>query len=255
MKILISSHYFYPSLGGSETNAEILAREFVKQGYHVKLITQTPGTSCDVNGQPFPFEVIRQPQARQLISLTRWCNVCLQNGVILKQFWALWLTQTPCVIRHQTWVRQPQKDATLLTQLKLLAVKLATSISISKAIAQHLYHPSIIIPNPYRDDQFRLMPKVQREKDLVYAGRLVSDKGVDLLLQAVANLKAVNLTPKLTIIGSGPEEPALRRQTIDLDIDAQVTFVGSKTGNELVTLLNQHHILVVPLAGMNPLVL
>lgn len=252
MKILISSNYFYPSLGGSETNAEILAREFVQLEHEVKLITHTPGTVNDVNGNPFPFEVIRQPKACQLISLMNWCNVCLQNGVILKQFWALWLTQTPWVIRHQTWVRQPYQDATLLTQLKLLAVKLATSISISKAIAQHLHHPSTIIPNPYRDDQFRLIPEVQREKDLVYVGRLVSDKGVDLLLQAVADLKTLNLTPRLTVIGSGKEEPALRQQTIDLYIDAQVTFVGSKTGDELVTLLNQHHILVVPSRWYEP---
>ncbi|MBE9109136.1 glycosyltransferase family 4 protein [Nodosilinea sp. LEGE 07298] len=252
MKILISSQYFYPSLGGSETNAEILAREFLKQGHEIKLTTQTPGTPNDLHGKPFPFEVIRQPQVRQLIALTRWCNVCLQNGVILRQLWALWLTQTPWVIRHQTWVRQPHKNATLLIQLKLLAVKLATSISISKAIAQHLHHPSTIIPNPYRDDQFRLTPEVQREKDLVYVGRLVSDKGVDLLLQAVADLKAFDLIPKLTVIGSGKEEHALRHQSIDLGIDAQVTFVGSKTGDELVTLLNQHHILVIPSRWYEP---
>ncbi|NEQ99191.1 MAG: glycosyltransferase family 4 protein, partial [Cyanothece sp. SIO2G6] len=141
MKILIASTYFYPSLGGSETNAEILARELIKQNHQVKLTTQTPGTLHDANGKPFPFEVIRQPTPQRLLSLMRWCDVCLQNGIILKQLWAVLLTQTPWVIRHQTWIRRPHEDATWLTQLKLLSVKLSTSISISEAIAQHLYHP------------------------------------------------------------------------------------------------------------------
>lgn len=246
MKILISSMYFYPSLGGSETNAEILAREFIKLGHQVKLMTQTPGSPDDVNGKPFPFEVIRQPNAYKLIVLVRWCDVCLQNGILLKQVWALWLTQTPWVIRHQTWIQQPNHPATWLTQLKLLAVKGSTSISISEAIAQHLNHPSTIIPNPYRDEQFYYLPKVERTKELVFVGRLVSDKGVDLLLQAINNLKAFGLIPTLTLIGSGEEEKVLRQQAIDLNIDAQVNFVGSKVGNELIALLNEHHILVVP---------
>lgn len=246
MKILISSTYFYPSLGGSETNAEILAREFVKLGHQVKLTTQTPGNSLDADGKPFPFEVTRQPNPHQLMTLTHWCDVCLHNGVILKHLWVLWLTKTPWVIRHQTWIRRPHEDATWLVRLKLLSVKLATSISISKAIANHLHYPSTIIPNPYRDDQFRLMADVPCDKELVYVGRLVSDKGVDLLLQAVANLKTSNLTPKLTIIGNGEEMHNLSQQAIDLSISDQVAFVGSKTGDELVTLLNQHHILVTP---------
>lgn len=246
MKILISSNCFYPRLGGSETNAEILAREFVKQGHDVKLTTQTPGTSSDANDNPFPFQVIRQPKAHQLMSLMRWCDVCLQNGIILKQLWALYLTQTPWVIRHQTWIRRPYEDATWLTRLKLLSAKWATSISISEAIANHLNYPSTIIPNPYRDEQFRLMPEVKRDKELVYVGRLVSDKGIDLLVQAVANLKAFHLAPKLTLIGSGKEKEALRQQAKTLDIEAQVALVGPKVGGELVTLLNQHQILVVP---------
>jgi len=246
MNILLSSTYFYPSLGGSETDAEIFAREFVKLGHSVKVITQTLGDDFDDKGRAFPFEVIRQPNVFHLLKLMRWSDVCFQNGIILKEAWAVWLTQTPWVIRHQTWIQQPHHSTTLLTRLKLLAVKGATSISISEAIAQHLHHPSTLIPNPYRNEQFRLMPEIERTKELVFVGRLVSDKGVDLLLQAVANLKAFALLPKLTLIGSGEEAEALRQQAKALDIAAQVAFVGSKVGDELVTLLNQHHILVVP---------
>src|SRR6478672_3407144 len=119
MKILISSRLFYPSLGGSETNAEILAREFVKLGQQVKLITSTSGESTDSEGQLFPFEVIRQPSVTHLLRLAQWCDVCLQNGIILKQAWLLLLTQKLWIIRHQTWIQHPNCPATWNTQLKL----------------------------------------------------------------------------------------------------------------------------------------
>jgi glycogen synthase len=52
--------------------------------------------------------------------------------------------------------------------------------------------------------------------------------------------------PKLTVIGSGPDEPQLRAQTDRLHLTSQVEFVGPKSGEELVQLLNQHRVLVVP---------
>ncbi|MBW4462394.1 MAG: glycosyltransferase family 4 protein [Nodosilinea sp. WJT8-NPBG4] len=246
MKILLCSTYFYPSLGGSETDAEIFAREFVKLGHAVKVVTQTLGSNLDDRGRAFPFEVIRQPSASHLLSLTRWSDVCFQNGIILKQVWALWLTQTPWVIRHQTWIQHPGQQPTWLTQLKLRMVRLATSITISQPIADHLNYPSTLIPNPYREDLFRHLPEIPRIKELVFLGRLVSDKGLDLLLNAIASLKNNNLYPQLTVIGTGEEDEALRQQAESLQINEQVHFVGAKVGDELVHLLNEHQILVVP---------
>jgi glycosyltransferase involved in cell wall biosynthesis len=96
------------------------------------------------------------------------------------------------------------------------------------------------------------MPEIVRDKELIFVGRLVSDKGVDLLLDALANLKQLGVTPKLTIIGSGPEEPKLRQQVKQLDIVAQVDFVGVKVERELAKLLNAHKILVVPSLWREP---
>lgn len=246
MKILICSTYFYPSLGGSETDAEIFAREFVRLGHAVKVVTQSPGNNFDDRGRAFPFEVIRQPSALHLLRLMRWSEVCFQNGIILKQVWALWFTQTPWVIRHQTWIQHPGQQPTWLTQLKLRMVRFATSITISQPIADHLNYPSILIPNPYREDLFRHLSEIPRTKELVFLGRLVSDKGLDLLLIAIANLKNNNLYPQLTVIGTGEDCELLRQQVHNLKINEQVHFVGAKVGNELVRLLNEHQILVVP---------
>ena len=57
----MSSRPVYPSLGGSETDAEILARKFISLGHTVKVATQTTGSNVAADGLKFPFQVIRRP--------------------------------------------------------------------------------------------------------------------------------------------------------------------------------------------------
>ncbi len=57
-----------------------------------------------------------------------------------------------------------------------------------------------------------------------FGGRLVPEKGVQLLLQAVASMAA---DTRLVVAGTGPEEPALRALAISLGIAERVHFSGS----------------------------
>jgi glycogen synthase len=75
---------------------------------------------------------------------------------------------------------------------------------------------------------------------------LVSDKGVDTLLDALGLLAARGLRPRLTVVGDGPEREPLAAQARRLGIAGQVGFLGSRQGPELPRLLNAHRILVVP---------
>jgi glycosyltransferase involved in cell wall biosynthesis len=130
--------------------------------------------------------------------------------------------------------------------MKFLVMRFAHNISVSRAVAEHVPSPSVVIPNPYLEDIFFLRKEVAREKDLIFLGRLVSDKGADLLLNAIVRLKVQGIMPKLTIVGSGPEEPSLRRQVKELKLGDQVSFLGAKIGGELAEILNAHRILIVP---------
>ena len=258
MKLLISSRWFYPSLGGSETNAEILARQFTHSGHEVKLITQTSGTNIAADGYEFPFQVIRQPSSLKLIKLVHWCDAYFHNGIILRDAWPLLLIPRPWIIRHQGWIRtidnSGDNSATgiggnsdgWLPQLKHFLVCFSHSITVSKAIAEHLKHPATIIPNPYRDNLFRVIPEIAKSKELVFLGRVVSEKGVGILLEALAQLKLQRKEPQLTIIGQGSEELMLRQKINYLGIEKQVNFVGAKTGEELVRILNEHQMMIVP---------
>lgn len=254
MKILLLSNCFYPSIGGSETNAEILAREFTKLGHQVIVVTETFGNNIDVEGFPFPFKVFRNPNWFQLIKLINWCDVYFHNGISLRKAWPLLLIRKPWVIRHQVWLRNTDGQQTrfggssdgIKVRLKHWLNRYAVSISNSQAIADHLKSSSTVIPNPYRDHLFKITDNFDRNKEIIFLGRLVSEKGVNLLLESLAELSKHGLNPNVTIIGNGPERQNLELQTQSLNIAKHISFIGSKTGKELVNILNQHHIMVIP---------
>ena len=246
MKILLASHRFFPEIGGIETMTDLLARQWSALGHQVIVVTTTAYAGRD----DAPYRVVRQPNRRQLLRLTRWCEVFFHNNISLQTAWPLLLVRRPWVVAHRTWIAR--MDGTLGAQdkLKKWLSHFATNISISQAVADHLSAPSTVIGNPYRDELFFEMPAVARDRDLVFLGRLVSDKGLNLLLDAMATLRARALAPSLTVIGDGPELENLQQQARELELD--VDFVGAKKGDELRTLLNRHRILVVPSLWKEP---
>lgn len=242
MKILIYCPSFYPNIGGLETIIESLAYEFIDQGHAVKLISLT----SDANNKIFPFQVIRCPQPYHFLNLTHWCDVFFQGCVSLKGLWPNLLIRRPLIITHQTWYCRSDGSHGWQDHLKHIVTKFATNISVSYAISQSLSVPSTIIPNSYRNNLFYEMPEIPRLRDLVFLGRLVSDKGVNLVLDSLVQLQAIGWTPSLTIIGQGPEEETLRQQTKAKGVADQVEFLGSQVGLKLTQLLNEHRIMVVP---------
>jgi glycogen(starch) synthase len=248
MKILIYSPLFYPSIGGVESVTEMLAESWVQLGVEVKLISQTP----DRDSKPFPFEIFRQPSARQQLKLMQWCDIYLQSCISLKGLWLELLYFKPLVCIHHTWYHRPDGSLVLADRLKLWLTRFATNICVSEAIAAHLPVSATVIHNPYRDNIFREIPEISREKELVFVGRLVSDKGVDLLLDSLFDLKQQGLIPQLTIIGEGIDRPLLQEQAKRLKIDAQVRFLGACSPREVAKTLNAHQILVIPSRWQEP---
>jgi glycogen(starch) synthase len=240
LKILLGSHRFSPSTGGIETASDLLAREFVKLGHEVRVVTQSEG-----NGD-FPFAVIRRPGALELLRQVRWTDVFLQNNISLRTLWPLALVRRPLFITHQTWIADPQGRVGWQHHVKRFALRFATSLSISRAVAARLPVPSVEVGNPYHDEIFTDVATGKRSKDLIFAGRLVSDKGADILIEAVAILRQSKINTHLTIAGDGPERARLERQVADLGLQSSIHFVGNQDSRRLAEILNLHRILVVP---------
>ena len=244
MKILIDSPAFLPQVGGLEINVANLAEQLARRGHEITVLTRTAGDGTDGDS---PFRVVRRPGPREILRQVRWCDVFFQANVGLRGLWPLLLVRRPWVVSHHSWYRRPDGRIAWQDRLKRRLLPFASaSIAVSRAIAEDLGSPAVVIPNPYRDGLFRLLPGIERSGDLVFLGRLVSDKGVDILLDALFRLAGEGLHPRLTVIGEGPEAPGLREQAARLEIADRVDFFGTRTGMELVELLNRHRILVVP---------
>ncbi len=244
MNILLCSVPFRPSVGGIETVSALLAERFQRLGHQVVLVTQTasPGPEAD------DFTVVRRPDARQLLALVRWADVVFHNNISLRLAWPQLLLPRPWVVAHHTWI----PAAGLAGRLKRYVLRYASNIAVSQAVADNLQQRCKVVPNPYADDVFVRVEGIERNEDLVYVGRLVSDKGVNVLLDALGMLAQRGKRPRLTVIGDGPELATLKRQALSLGIDAQIEWVGRRTGPELVEALHRHRVLVVPSVWEEP---
>ena len=242
MRILIASHAFLPSLGGIETTTDAVARELVRRGHDVCVVTETPG---DDPGSG-PYAVERRPSAVHLVRRVAWSEVCLHNNISLRAAWPLLLIRRPWVVVHQTFLRRPGGSLSLADRVKRHALARGRSIAVSQAVARDLPVEARVIPNPYRDDLFRITNRGERTYDLAFLGRLVSDKGAGLLLDALERLRGEGLAPRLLLIGGGPEDAALRARVAGSALADRVAFAGPQCGDPLVSLLNSTRILVVP---------
>lgn len=248
MKILFSSYLFDPSVGGIESVSKILADRFAAAGQDVHVITQSlGGPILEAN-----YRLTRRPSIADIFRLLRWCDLFFQNNISLRSLIPALILRKPTLVTHQTWLQSVRRGIGWQNRLKQALLRFVTNVAISKAVADRLSSHSFVIGNPYDDRVFHSMPEIARDKTIVFVGRLVSDKGVDLLLQALKLLRRNGFAPDLTIVGGGPEEGDLRKLSAQLGLERQITFAGRQSGNALAQTLSRHRVLAVPSRWAEP---
>lgn len=105
--------------------------------------------------------------------------------------------------------------------------------------------PVWVIPQFGVDEQvFRPAPGPRDDRTFTvgFAGRLVPEKGVELLLEAVSALPQAHVV----IAGSGGQEAALRAQARTLGLESRVTFETSLSSAAMPAFYNRLDALVLP---------
>lgn len=102
-------------------------------------------------------------------------------------------------------------------------------------------------------NQPSLLPIEKREGELncIFVARIVSIKNLLFLLTAIENVKA---TVQLSVIGPIEDEAywQLCRQKIDrLPSNIQVNYLGTKRNEEVIEMIRQHHLFILPTTGEN----
>ena len=101
--------------------------------------------------------------------------------------------------------------------------------------------PGVVLPptatSPFSEMQF----------ELVYVGRLIEHKRVDLAVRAVACLKEQGLFVRLGIVGEGPDRESLETLTVAQGVEDRVKFLGRMASySEVSHTLRSSKVLVVP---------
>ena len=81
---------------------------------------------------------------------------------------------------------------------------------------------------------------------LIYAGRFLYWKGMNMGLRAVAEARARGVDVRLTMVGSGPDEGAWRRLAGELGLGDTVDWRGWVPQSELIELYRSHDALLFP---------
>ncbi|MBN2404040.1 MAG: glycosyltransferase [Coriobacteriia bacterium] len=102
-----------------------------------------------------------------------------------------------------------------------------------------------VVPNTFDTARFHLLERRRIPTlRLVSVGRLVPEKGFDLLLEAVSMLVKRGMDVSLVLVGAGAEERALRELVAELGLEARVRLVGSQGDERLVECLRDADIFV-----------
>lgn len=285
MKILLYSSVFWPSLGGVETITATLAENIVRLGKECIVVTETPSEQDDNRS----YRVVRRPTIRERFELTRQCELVHSNGASVAMFPFAKLNHKPFIWTHNGyqvscvdglgWVDDEPAPMTPIPSLIYhfqkkglfhvikesikLAVRryVATQVDLNIAATQWVakrqpLNNQVVAYTPYPLNQFKESKILEPKKyDFIYVGRLVSEKGVSDLIKAFHELVSDSCyrEKRLAIVGDGQLKPILENLVSDLNIADKVVFFGSKSGTELLKIIAQSQIAVVPSVWEEPM--
>jgi glycogen(starch) synthase len=127
------------------------------------------------------------------------------------------------------------------TRVVACARSLAAS---ARALAPDIESRLTVIPNGVDPARFGDGPAYRHSRPYIAAvGRLVPQKGFDVLLQAFAN---VPIPVDLLIAGDGPERPRLERLRERLRVDGRVHLLGNTDADAVATLYRGAAVVAVP---------
>lgn len=241
MRVLVHSRVFLPSFGGLEKMMDLVATELAAAGHEVTVVTMTPSD----HEQHRPYRVVRCPSLARLAREALSADVCLVANITLRTSPLLLLLGRKVVTVHHGWYG-PVDRFHLSTWLKRQLSWLTWNISCSNAVGNYIPARSIVIPNCYDSDLFHVRHGEPRSRDVVFVGRLVSDKGGNVLIDAIDRLHDAGLKVGLTIVGAGEERSRLEAQVHALRLDESVTFAGRLEGETLARAISRHRIMAIP---------
>ncbi len=301
MHVLMVTPYFFPHMGGVETHVYEVGRRFVQHGVALTILTtDTTGTLPESEGlegmhirrvraYPARRDLLYAPEMARVIAESRWDLIHCQGCHTLVPPLAMRAARRagiPYILTfhsggHSSRLRNALRSTQWRLQRPLFAGArklIGVSTFEADAFRQLLRLPAeefAIIPNggqtaqPTRIDTPATMAPPLSDSTcnghlIVSVGRLERYKGHHRVIDALPTVLAHYPDARLLILGSGPEEAALRRRAARAGIANRVTIRAIPANEreamaatlmqaQLVTLLSDYE--AHPIAVMEALAL
>jgi glycosyltransferase involved in cell wall biosynthesis len=278
LRILIYNERFAPEIGGVETLVALLARYVHDRGEQVVVATETLGGESD----GCAFRVVRRPSRGELSKLVRESDLIHLHSFHAGLFVQAKLRRRrvvysyhdltpicpngtkleasgPCLhpagprVCHRCLVEvgASRRSRKLIRPVvkSMLSVLIDANVCDSRfALARYpLWRKELIacgidttLFQPSRSGPTQARPRV------VFVGRLVREKGCDVLLRALRRLDEQAVPFTLDVIGSGPELGRLTELAERLGLGSKVRFHGDVVGQPQVEIVQRARVAVVP---------
>jgi glycosyltransferase involved in cell wall biosynthesis len=280
MRICFYTETALPKLGGQQVVVDRLARELVALGHDVTVLTQPPRRPLVADDSAYPYRVVRHPRFVSTTALVGWYRRYLLRLHREQSFdiihchslyptaWVAALAKrqlgVPLVLTsHGGDVREgglrlrkpklhERYDRAVRDADALVAISRFTRDGFLRFDPEAA--PRIVdIPNGVDLAEYAapaprpadLDPAIVPGRYVLFLGRLSWQKGVDVLIDAVALLPAERADVPLVVAGDGPERERLMRRSEQAG-KGRVKFVGPRTGSDKVWLLQNAACVVMP---------
>jgi len=268
--------------GLAEVSTPSGSREF-----ELTLVTETPAE--DFDDRLLPFRVLRKPSLVQLVQTIRSSDIIHIAGPALSPLLLSLLTRKPVVVEHHGFqticptgqlLIEPSSapcpghfmagrhreclhcrtDNNWMNSWKLwlltfvrrfLCSRVATNIMPTEWLNGLLHLPhALTIPHGIESTIRGSEPvRAAGPPLIIFQGRLVTTKGLPLLLEAASILRSQNHAFELTVIGDGPERSAIEELAKKLQLSSCVRFVGRIGAVDVDSALAKASMVVVPSLG------
>ena len=161
-------------------------------------------------------------------------RVCLSTGCLTPQTWVLLMLQ------WQLWRRW----RSAIDRIVALSCAMKSELELAGLEAVEVIHNGVPIRAP--------RSSLTHSPTVVYAGRLVPEKGLHILIKAFAIANAQAPNARLLIAGQGKAESELRELSAKLGISRSITWLGHLSRIELEDQFDQAWVQVVPSLWAEP---
>lgn len=271
----------YPPIGGGAGNASAhIARELVQQGKQVTVLTARFG-GLALDEQDAGVRVLRLPGLRRKAdrSTVTEQTIFMFSAALIGLFWALHLRPTVALaffgvpsgaaVWFWNWfVRLPYivclrggdvpgfrpydfsgYHRTLGPLLRRVWGRAGAVVANSEGLRQlaQKFEPSApveVISNGVDLHKFKVLQRKWEPPHMLFVGRIVYQKGLDILFSALEKLK--NAEWVLSLAGDGPSRSKLEALAKKIGIEDRVKFLGWKSRAELPQLFQEANLFVYP---------